>query len=354
MIRYLSFRTLCTALVLSMAPGAVLATTFNILYSSPHAPLAVWNRMAKEFYFVEVNKRLQPLGHRINWTDSYGGTIVKFGSEVDSLQKGLADMSMVGAIFNQSRLPLHLASYAAPFATTNLKLAVETMDEVTANNAALKKMWDDAGLVHLASIGIEALHLYTKKPIAGMQDLKGMKIGGVGINMAWLRNSGVVPVVNTPDKVYNDIQTGVIEGQLYLPTLTFVGKVNEVAPYMLNVGFGVAVWGSLAVAKKTWDTFPPDVQKVMREVAIEYRVKTVEGLDALAATGIETMKKAGMKVTEISAADRQAWANALPDLPQEWIQPLEAKGLPAKQVFNEYLAGLRKRGEKPLRNWEAK
>ena len=354
MSRRQSFRALCTILVLSITPNAVLAATFNILYSSPHAPLAVWNRVAKEFYFVEVNKRLQPLGHRINWTDSYGGTIVKFGSEVDSLQKGLADMSMAGAIFNQSRLPLHLASYAAPFATTNLKLAVETMDDVTANNAALKKMWGDAGIVHLASIGIEALHLYTKKPIAGMQDLKGMKIGGVGINMTWLRNSGVVPVVNTPDKVYNDIQTGVIEGQLYLPTLTFVGKVNEVAPYMLNVGFGVAVWGSFAVSKKTWDTLPPDVQKVMRDVAVEYRTRTAEGLDALAATGTEAMKKAGMKVTEISAADRQAWANALPDLPQEWAQPLEAKGMPAKQVLNDYLAGLRKRGEKPLRNWEVK
>ncbi|MSQ20289.1 MAG: hypothetical protein EXR39_12220 [Betaproteobacteria bacterium] len=206
------------------------ATTFNLSYSSPHAPLAVWNKVAKEFFFVEVNKRLQPLGHRINFSDSYGGTIVKFGSEVDSLQKGLADMTMLGTIFNQSRLPLSLVSYAAPFSTLSLHNAVGVMDELNVTNAALAKMWDEAGLVPLASVGIEGLDLFTRRPIQKMADLKGMKIGGVGINLTWLKGSGVIPVVNTPDKVYNDIQTGVIEGQMYLPTLAFVGKVNEVAP----------------------------------------------------------------------------------------------------------------------------
>ena len=187
-----------------------------------------------------------------------------------------------------------------------------------------------------------------------IQKVKGVKIGGVGINLTWLKGSGVVPVVNTPDKVYNDIQTGVIEGQLYLPTLAFVGKVNEVAPYMLKVDFGVAVFGALAIAKKPMSSLPPEVQKVLREVAVEYRVKTADGLVALANSGIETMTKAGMKITALDLAARKEWVNALPDLAQEWVLPLEAKGLPARQVLDDYLAAVRKHGEQPLRNWEVK
>lgn len=339
---------------LLLMPASGIAATFNISYASGHAPLAVWNRTVKEFYFTEVNKRIQPLGHRINWSDSYGGTVLKFGSEVDGLQKGLADMSMVGAIFNQSRLPLQLVSYAAPFSTNNLNAALQVMDELNANNPALKKMWDDGGMVHLAGVGIESLALFTKRPLKAISDLKGVKLGGVGINLTWLRGSGVVPVINTPDKVFSDIQTGVIEGQWYLPTLTVVGKVHEVAPHMLETNMGVAVFGALAIAKKTLASLPPEVQKVMHEVAVEWRTKTAEGQLAAAATGIEVMKKAGLKVTTLTEAERADWARQLPDLATEWAQPLEAKGLPAKQLLAEYMAGLAKRGEKPLRAWEAK
>lgn len=337
-----------------LAPCGVSAATFNVSYASPHAPLAVWNRQVKEFYFVEVNKRLQPLGHRINWSESYGGTIVKFGSEVDSLQKGLADMSMVGAIFNQSRLPLQLVSYAAPFSTNNLKVALEAMDDLNATHPAMRKMWEDAGLVHLTGVGIESLAIFSKRPVQKVQDLKGVKIGGVGINLSWLKGSGVVPVINTPDKVYNDIQTGVIDGQWYLPTLAVVGKVHEVAPNMLKTDMGSAVFGALAFSKKLWDTMPADVQKVMRDVAAEFRVRTAEAQDAFATSGLETMKKGGLKVVELSAAEKAEWAKSLPNLAQEWVEPLAAKGMPAKEVLNAYVAGLKKRGEKPLRDWELK
>ena len=345
---------LMSALIAGAAAINANAATFNISYASGHAPLAVWNKVVKEFYFVEVNKRIQPLGHRINWSDSYGGTIVKFGSEVDSLQKGLVDMSMVGAIFNQSRLPLQLVSYAAPFATNNLKIAIDVMDELNANNPAMKKMWEDGGMVHLTGVGIESLALFTKKPLKNMSDLKGVRMGGVGINLSWLRGSGIVPVINTPDKVFSDIQTGVIDGQWYLPTLSLVGKIQEVAPYMLQTDMGTAVFGALAIAKKTFDGLPDEIQKVMREVALEFRVKTADGQDALALSGIEIMKKGGLKVTTLTDGERAAWANQLPDLAAEWSQPLEAKGLPAKQILNEYMAGIRKRGEKPVRNWEVK
>jgi len=349
-------RTLAAALAVLGASAFVPAhaATFNIAYASPHAPLAVWNRTVKEFYFVEVNKRLQPLGHRINFTDTYGGTVVKFGSEVDSLQKGLADMCMIGAIFNQARLPLHLVGYAAPFSNSSLMSAVTVMDELTASNAALRKMWDDAGLVPMASIGIESLDLFTKKPAARLADIKGQKIGGVGINLTWLKGSGAVPVVNTPDKVYSDIQTGVIDGQLYLPTLALVGKVHEVAPHMLKAQFGSAVWGSLAISKKVMAGFPPEVQKVLRDVGAEYTIKTAEALDAMATGGVQAMQKAGMKVTTLDAAARKEWADALPDLAREWAEPLEAKGLPAKQLLAEYMAALRKKGETPLRDWAVK
>ncbi|MSQ20288.1 MAG: hypothetical protein EXR39_12215 [Betaproteobacteria bacterium] len=123
---------------------------------------------------------------------------------------------------------------------------------------------------------------------------------------------------------------------------------------MLKVDFGVAVFGALAIAKKPMAGLPPGVQKILRDVAAEYRVKTADGLMALANSGVETMTKAGMKITTLDMAARKEWVNTLPDLALEWVQPLEAKGLPARQVLDDYLAGVRKRGEQPLRNWEVK
>lgn len=45
--------------------------------------------------------------------------------------------------------------------------------------------------------------------------------------------------------------------------------------------------------------------------------------------------------------------NVLPDLAGTWAKDMDAKGLPGSTVMNAYMAGLKARGESPIRDWKA-
>ena len=57
--------------------------------------------------------------------------------------------------------------------------------------------------------------IWTRKKISRVEDLKGMKIGAVGTNAAWVSSVGGVPVIlKGLATVYNSLKTGVYEGSV--------------------------------------------------------------------------------------------------------------------------------------------
>lgn len=54
----------------------------------------------------------------------------------------------------------------------------------------MKKAWTDAGLDYLGAVALDSYGLMSKTPIKSVGDLKGKKIGAVGINQAWISNTG--------------------------------------------------------------------------------------------------------------------------------------------------------------------
>ena len=80
--------------------------------------------------------------------------------------------------------------------------------------------WDDYG------IG-------TVKPWSKANDLKGVKIVAAGPNLPWVSLFGAVPVTSTLPTLYNDLATGVGEGNIIFPSAQAGGfKFYEVAPYL--------------------------------------------------------------------------------------------------------------------------
>ena len=60
---------------------------------------------------------------------------------------------------------------------------------------------------------------------------------------------------------------------------------------------------------------------------------------------LKLMTKHGATVVEFSAEEKAKWANTLPNIAERWAAPLEAKGLPAREVLRTYVDGLRKAGK---------
>ncbi len=50
-------------------------------------------------------------------------------------------------------------------------------------------------------------------------------------------------------------------------------------------------------------------------------------------------------ITDLSPEERQRWVDGLPDLASEWVESVEARGLPGRAFLEAYMKGLRDRGE---------
>lgn len=329
--------------------------TIRLTFMDGYPPRVLWLKMVEEFYIPEVDKRLAAGGkYKIAWTKAWSGQIVKPTSVLEGVENGLGDMAIVTTVFYDSKLPLNNLPLHAPFVSSDPKLISKVMDEIADKFPAFRKQFEDANQVLLTNAAtFDSYNLYLKSPAKSMADLKGRKINAAGINARYLEPAGAVGVIGSSATYYNNLKTGVVDGAMLWTEGAATFKLNEVAPYILKAEFGGTINKSLTVNKSTWNKLPPEVQKVLIDVAVLYRDRVADEAMKRAIESEKRYVSGGGKIVEVSKEDREAWAKALPaGLTKDWAADLEAKGIPARSILSHYMDAMRKAGEKPLRDWD--
>jgi TRAP-type C4-dicarboxylate transport system substrate-binding protein len=122
-----------------------------------------------------------------------------------------------------------------------------------------------------------------------------------------------------------------------------------VAKYLTNVDIGSMYFGSVAVNKRFYDGLPKEVQDAFIQAGKATSKAHGAHVTKTAASAMDTMKAAGLQVSDLPAADKQKWVNGLPDIVTPWLQTTGEAG---KAVLRAYFDELRARGVKPLRDWD--
>jgi len=155
-------------------------------------------------------------------------------------------------------------------------------------------------------------------------------------------------------KFYNMLQTGVVDAAMVWPEASITFKFVEVAPHMLKADLGAVNSKTVTVNKDVWDKLPDEVKGVLQQVAVEYRDQVASVAMDRAAASLQKFKDAGGTVVELSAEAKAEWANAMPDIAQEWAAALDKKGAPGSAMLAAYMAKLKAAGQVPVRDWSAK
>lgn len=343
---------LAAGLAALAAPGGA-QTVHRLTAAAGHPPVFLWVRLIDEHFLPEVDRRLAAQGgqHRIEWTRAWGGTLIKLGHESRGLSDGTADLGFVATLFEAARFPLQNVSYVAPFGTDDVAAVSSTVAELQQRVPAMNAAWTKNNLVYLGGVSLDTYHLWTREPVRSIDDLKGRKISAPGPAANWVRNTGAVAVAGSLPTYYEDIKTGVSDGALTFATGAWGARLHEVAPHITKVSIGAMYAGALVVNKSRFDALPPGVQQVLREVGSDYARRYAEEQSRLALQAMAQAQAAGARVAELDARQRQRWAAALPNVAQTWVDDLEARGLPGREVLTLYLTGLQRRGAAMPRDW---
>uniref|UniRef100_UPI0040475A19 TRAP transporter substrate-binding protein DctP n=1 Tax=Yoonia sp. TaxID=2212373 RepID=UPI0040475A19 len=150
---------------------------------------------------------------------------------------------------------------------------------------------------------------------------------------------------------YNMLQTGLVDAAMLWPEAAATFKISEVAPYMLRADLGAVNTKTVTVNKDYWDGLPDEVKDTLQAVAIDYRDRLAGIAMDRAAASEAAYIAAGGTIIDLSDADRAAWANAMPNIAQEWVETLNANGEAGTEMLDAYLAKLRAAGFTGVRDW---
>jgi len=344
-----------TASLAAFSAAPVYATeTIRAVVIDGYPARALWVKEFSEFFIPEVDKKLAMTGnYKMDWQESYGGSIVKPKGVLEGVKLGLGDIGIVTTIFHSSKLPSQAISAVTPFVAADSVAVAKAVDEIAKEFPTMQKEFEKQNQVYLATgVVLDTYQVFSKQPIASPADLAGSKVAGAGMNLRYLEGiDGAAGVRGGLTDFYNMLQTGLVDNAMLWPEAAKTFKIAEVAPHMLRVDLGAVNSKTITVNADYWASLPDEVKEALQEVAVMYRDHVAGIAMDRASASRDAYVAAGGTIVEVSIEDRQAWADAMPNIAAEWAEGLDSKGEPGSDMLKAYLGKLEAAGHTGVRDW---
>jgi len=231
-----------------------------------------------------------------------GGTLGSDQANVSAIQGGTLEMASMNSGIFASQVK-EFAIYDFPFLFNNEKEAELIIDGPIGKQ--LHDKLQDKGLVGLAYFELGFRNITnSRRPITKAEDLEGLKLRVIPnpINVDWVRALGANPTPLPFPEVYGALEQKAIDGQENPVTVINANKFFEVQKHVVlsNHQYNPQ---SVVISKKFWDGLDAAQKKILQDAAQEAAKFQRQQARGQVAAALDNMKKNGMQVTELSAAE---------------------------------------------------
>lgn len=307
----------CLITVIGIAfvlPGAVkveaapIKLTFSIFFPPTHGQTKAAMDWAKEIE-KQTNGKVQI-------TIFPAGTLTKAPQCYSGVVKGISDLGFSLFAYTRGRFPV-MAAVDLPMGYPNGKVASRVAHEFA--KAFNPKELHDVKVLYLHAHGPGLLH--TKKPVAKLEDLKGMKVRATGLSAKVVKALGGVPVAMPQGGTYEALQKGVVEGT-FGPIEVLKGwKQAEVVKSTTECyGVGYTTTFFIVMNLDKWNALPDDVKKVFDEVSEKYVDVHGKVWDSTDVEGRKYTQKLGNKIITLSDEENAKWRKAAAPVIDDFIK----------------------------------
>jgi TRAP-type C4-dicarboxylate transport system substrate-binding protein len=344
--------TIAMATLLSLP--AMATETIKAVVIDGYPAKSMWVHEFSNFFIPEVNKRLEKTGnYKMNWQESYGGSIVKPKGVLEGVKLGLGDIGIVTTVFHSSKLPSQSLAAVTPFISNDARVVAKAIDEIAKEYPTMQQEFAKQKQVYLATgVVLNTYQLYSTKAVKTANDLKGTKVAGAGTNLRYIQGiDGVAGVRGGLTDFYNMLSTGLVDHAMLWPEAAKTFKIAEVAPYMAQVNFGAVNTKTVTVNERFWKKLPDEVKVALQDVAIEYRDHLADLAMERAQESREAYVAAGGTIVKMTPEAQKEWADSMPDIAKELAEKLDKSGQPGTEMIRTYIDKLKAQGATPIRDW---
>jgi tripartite ATP-independent transporter DctP family solute receptor len=289
-------------------------------------PAGPWGEAAVKFADL-LKERTQG---RINVKNYFAGQLFagKQTNEFTLLNQGVADFAF-GSTINWSPQVKELNLFSMPFMFPSYR-ALDAVEQGEPGQR-LWKLIEAKGVVPLAW-GENGFRQITnsKRAVTKPADLDGLKIRVVGspIFIDTFRALGANPVNMNWGEAQQAFQQGTVDGQEN-------PVVSVIVPFKLWTSQKhVTLWNYaidplvIAISKITWDSLSPGDREIVRNTAVEVgrwqKEGARKGLEG-SLTAVDELKKNGMEVVTLTAADTAAFRAKTKPVYDKWTAEVGAE-----------------------------
>ena len=266
----------------------------------------------------------------------WGESLLKAAEFYRGVQTGQADMAYYVVGLDWGLMPLNMFT----------KLGFMGYPSRSVGTEIYHKIWNEFPEVRGEFKGVKVFASrmqpgnqlsFTKKEVRVPGDIRGMKIIALGGTFAEeMAAMGAAPIDVKVGDMYMALDRGMAEGiSALMPVLDGFGILKLLPYHTMFEGGATQSIDMVLMNEKTWNKLPPDIQKIFEDLDA-YLGQQLRESDGMALDrAMASAKEMNHTFITPTPEEMQLWIDAVQPIHQKWITETEAKGLPAKAVYEE-------------------
>ena len=260
----------------------------------------------------------------------------------DAVRDGLVDVSYVTASYTPAR---HILPLMAELPGAGDTALVNSIAFSRIHWKYFDKVGEYKGVKLLAVFTHGPGQMFTKRPIASINDVQGLKIRtGGGVAEAVAKALGASAFVKPAPESYELLKGGVADG-VFFPMESIISfKLDTVLEQatLFPGGMYSSAFGFFMNEDK-WNKLPKPDQDAIEKLSGEYLARLAgQSWDEADRKGLEALKKSGVKIVNADAAFVAEVQKRSAPIIDDWIKKAGAKGVDAARILAEFRAELKK------------
>ncbi|MTH96193.1 ABC transporter substrate-binding protein [Roseibium sp. RKSG952] len=292
-------------------------------------------------YFLDETTRMTDgqLQFDVHW----GGALLKWSAALNGISAGAADMGTVIAPYAPKQLQ-GLAIGDLPIETSDPWVGLRAMFELMTTNAQLKDFLTRENVVFLSnftSTGTQ-FECIGDHRIESVEDFEGLTVRATGIAGKALNELGANVVNMTFDKVYQALDSGLVDCAAGYYYTNRALRHYEIVNYISETNWGQVGGFALVMNKDVWEDLPPAHQTALRTAGsnmvdefARIQLATIAEVKAGLQTGDIGRK---VPVVPMAEAERAKLLALTDSYVQEWISDMTARGYDGQGIWDDYTA----------------
>jgi TRAP-type transport system periplasmic protein len=260
----------------------------------------------------------------------------------DAVRDGLVDLSFVTASYTPAR---HILPLMAELPGAGDTALVNSVAYSRIHWKYFQKVGEYRGVKLLGVFTHGPGQMFTKRPVATINDVQGLKIRtGGGVAEAVAKALGASAFVKPAPESYELLKSGVADG-VFFPLESIISFKLETVVEQATLfpgGMYSSAFGFFMNEDK-WNKLPRQDQEAIEKISGEHIARLAgASWDEADQKGLDALKKSGVKIVNANPELVTEVKKRSAPIVDEWIKNASAKGVDAAKILAEFREELKK------------